>query len=163
MRPFLVWRDDWLLGHEMLDEQHLVLANTMNELHCFLAGDHNRPHAGMEQLLQRLSRLMEMTRCHFQEEEGLMQEQDYPWLAEHHREHAMLLAEMQECIREIESGSRPFSLEALTALKHWMIDHVLNSDRHFAEYLKRQTASARVSRADPELESLPSRVYTPGR
>ncbi len=163
MRPFLVWRDDWLLGHEMLDEQHLVLANSLNELHCFLAGDRNRPHAGMEQLLQRLSLLIDMTRCHFQDEEDLMLEHDYPGLSEHHREHALLLAEMQEYIREIESGSRPFSLETLTALKHWMIDHVLNSDRHFAKYLKQQSPLEWSMQAVSKSENLPIRVYLPGR
>jgi hemerythrin len=137
MRPFLIWRDDWLLGNELMDAQHLLLASNMNELHRFLAHDGRKQHAGMDQLLQRLSDLLEMTKRHFQDEEALMQDHGYHRLSEHHREHALLLAEMQECIREIESGNRPFTLKTLTALKHWQIDHVLNSDRDFASYLNR--------------------------
>ncbi len=135
MRPFLIWREDWLLGHEMLDEQHLALADTMNELHCFLVRDENKHHAGMNQLCKQLADLREMTRRHFQDEEELMQEHGYPELIEHRREHVLLLAELQDCIREIEAGSKPFTLETLTALKHWQIDHVLNSDRELADYL----------------------------
>jgi hemerythrin len=136
MRPFLTWREDWLLGHEMMDEQHLALAETMNELHRFLVHDDvNRRQSGMDKLCQRLANLMEMTRRHFQDEEDLMQAHGYPELREHHREHILLLAELRDCVREIESGSKPFSLEILTALKYWQIDHVLNSDREFAEYL----------------------------
>lgn len=162
MRPFLVWRDDWLLGHAMLDEQHLVLANTINELHCFLASDQDRPRVGMDQLLQRLASLLDMTRCHFQDEEELMQESRYLQLTEHHREHAMLLAEIRECMREIGSGNRPFSLEALTALKHWLIDHVLNSDRRFVDYLCRDSKAKGRLYSDARLANVPIRIYAPG-
>jgi len=142
MRPFLLWRDDWLLGIEMMDEQHLQLTETLNDLHHFLVFDNNRPRAGKGQLCPRLSRMMEMTRRHFQDEEALMQAHDYPGLGEHHREHTLLLAELQECIREIEASRKPFTLETLKALKYWQIDHVLNSDREFADFLRRQSLPA---------------------
>jgi hemerythrin-like metal-binding protein len=135
MRPFLIWREDWLLGFQAMDEQHLELAKTLNELHRFLVCDGDKPRAGMDQLCQRLADMLEMVRKHFHDEEVLMQSYEYAALPEHHREHAMLLAEMQELIREIEAGSKPFTLETLTALKYWQIDHVLYSDRKFIDYL----------------------------
>ncbi|MGD8909459.1 MAG: hemerythrin domain-containing protein [Chromatiales bacterium] len=135
MRPFLIWRDDWLLGFQAMDEQHLAVANAMNELHGYLVSNDNKPSAGMEQLCQRLTRLLGMVREHINDEEALMQTYEYAGLPEHHREHALLLAEMQELIREIQSGRRPFTLQTLTALKYWQIDHVLYSDRKFADYL----------------------------
>jgi hemerythrin len=140
MRPFLVWRDDWLLGYEKMDEQHLELADKLNELHRFLVRDESGPQGGLGQLCHHLSELCEMTRRHFHDEEALMEDSGYPGLNEHHREHIMLLAEMQECLREIEAGSRTFSLQTLTALKYWQIDHALNSDLEFVSYL--------MSRAD---------------
>lgn len=136
MRPFLIWRDDWLLGIEMMDEQHLQLTESLNDLHNFLVKDNNRPRAGIGQLCQRLFQMMEMTRRHFQDEEMLMQVLSYPGWGDHHREHILLLAELQECVREIEAGRRPFTVETLKALKYWLIDHVLNSDREFADYLR---------------------------
>ena len=51
------------------------------------------------------------------------------------------MAELQAYIREVESGSRPFSLETLTALKHWQINHVIYSDKMFADFLRRQSRS----------------------
>jgi hypothetical protein len=56
----------------------------------------------------------------------------------------MLLAELQLHIREIEAGSKPFTLGTLTALKHWQIDHLLYSDRKFADYLMCQLPSSKV-------------------
>ncbi|MEJ2455277.1 MAG: hemerythrin family protein [Candidatus Thiodiazotropha sp.] len=151
MRPFLVWRDDWLLGYDEVDEQHLALAGKLNELHRFLVHDASRPQGGLDQLCHQLTELFEMTRQHFRDEEALMEFSDYPGLNAHHREHAMLLAEMQECMREIEAGSRTFSLQTLTALKYWQIDHVLNSDQEFVAYL--------VNRAD--MQERPRTVTTP--
>ncbi len=153
MRPFLIWRDDWMLGFEALDDQHLELADTLNELHRFIAREGEQAFAGMERLCGQLSNLLEMTRRHFQDEEALMQAEAFPGLTAHHREHALLLAELQECVREIESGSKPFTLATLTALKYWQIDHVLNSDRVFVDYLRRRSGAFR---------DLPLYAKTPG-
>ncbi len=141
MRPFLVWRDDWMLGFEELDEQHLELADTLNALHRFIAREDARAFTGMDRLCGQLSDMLEMTRCHFQDEEALMQARGFPGLTAHHREHALLLAELQECIREIESGAKPFTLSTLSALKYWQIDHVLNSDMEFADFLRRRSGT----------------------
>ena len=129
-----------MLGCKMLDEQHLELAERMNELHRFLVEKQPRPAHGAEGLNRKLSQMYEETRLHFQEEEALMQAYNYPGLADHHREHLLLLAEMRECLREIEEERRPFTLDNLKALKYWQIDHVLNSDREFAEYLNSHPA-----------------------
>lgn len=140
MRPFFHWRDDWMLGCKMLDEQHLELAERMNELHRFLVEKQPLPGQDAEGLNRKLSQMYEETRLHFQEEEALMQAYDYPALADHRREHLLLLAEMQECLREIEEKRRPFTLDNLKALKYWQIDHVLNSDREFAGFLNSRPA-----------------------
>lgn len=140
MRPFFHWREDWMLGCKMLDEQHLDLAERMNELYRFLVESRPRPAHESEGLNRKLSQLYEETRLHFQEEEALMQAYDYPGLADHRREHLLLLAEMHECLREIEEARRPFTLENLKALKYWQIDHVLNSDREFADFLNSHPA-----------------------
>ncbi|MGD8913602.1 MAG: bacteriohemerythrin [Candidatus Thiodiazotropha sp.] len=145
MKPFLIWRDDWLLGFEHLDEQHLELVDALNNLHrFFLQVKEKRVCAGMNTICRQLSVLRDLTHHHFQTEEALMQRFGFPGLADHHREHVMLLAELQLHIREIEAGSKPFTLGTLTALKHWQIDHLLYSDRKFADYLMCQLPSSKV-------------------
>ena len=137
MKAFLTWRTDWLVGFEALDRQHLSLAGLLNQIFNTLASE---PVGANPALLHLLSTLAEQTRRHFLDEEACMREQGYPQLPEHHREHAMLLAELQELMREIEAGRRHFTLETLTALKHWQIDHVLNSDKAFADFVRRLPA-----------------------
>ncbi|MEJ2610905.1 MAG: hemerythrin domain-containing protein [Candidatus Thiodiazotropha sp.] len=138
MRSFLVWRDDWLLGIELLDEQNLKFVEKLNELHSHLMLDNNRQRPGANRLCRLLAQLLEMARRNFQNEEGMMRAEGYHGLSGHHREHVLLLAELHESIRGIESGSKPFTLETLTALKFWLIDHALNSDRLFIDYLDDQ-------------------------
>jgi hemerythrin len=140
MKPFLIWRDDWLLGFDNLDDQHLELVDALNKLYQYIAEkEEKRLIPDIDIVCAQLSTLGYKARKHFQYEESLMQEYGYPQLADHHREHIMLLAELKVCIREIESGSKPFTLKTLTALKHWQIDHLLDSDRLLADYLKCQT------------------------
>ncbi|MCU7810317.1 MAG: hemerythrin family protein [Candidatus Thiodiazotropha sp. (ex Notomyrtea botanica)] len=136
MKPFLRWRDDWLLGLDALDAQHLALAKILNDIHGALDEGEAEPSFNSV-AYQGLLALAEMTREHFGDEERIMRAQGYPGLGEHHTEHALLLAELQDLIRHIEEGKRHFTLDTLIALKHWQIDHVLNSDREFAEYYRR--------------------------
>lgn len=146
MKPFLIWRTDWLVGFDELDRQHLSLAGLLNQLFDTLAAD----TIGANPVLQGLlATLAEETRRHFQDEEACMRECGYPRLTEHHREHAMLLAELQELMREIEEGRKRFTLETLTALKYWQIDHVLNSDKAFADFVNRSQAKPEGRSAMP--------------
>jgi hemerythrin len=138
-KPFLFWRDDWQLGLDCLDDQHMELAKILNKLHSFIVVEGKQNHEGMKQLSQHLKSLVNITRRHFKAEEALMRTHEYPGLTEHHREHVLLLAELHECIRDIKTGSKPFTLETLTALKHWQINHTLYSDKMFADYLIRQS------------------------
>jgi len=140
MKPFLFWRTDWLLGFDEIDQQHIHLAGLLNRLFNVLGSDSTGANRELHQLLIEL---VETTRRHFHDEEAFMQPSGYPQLREHHREHALLLAELQEFIREIEEGRRHFTLQTLIALKHWQIDHVLNSDMAFADFVRQSAATTK--------------------
>jgi hemerythrin-like metal-binding protein len=149
IKPFLLWRDDWHLGHDFLDEQHTEMATILNQLHHFVVHEDKKNHIGKDEICRQLASLVTIARRHFKTEEALMRSRGYPRLAEHRREHVLLLAELQEWAREIGTGKKSFTLETLTALKHWQIDHVINSDRLFANYLKEQLGTE-----DDNLEAL---------
>ncbi len=141
MKPFLFWRDDWLLGFDHLDDQHLELVETLNNLHQLVL---QKSKVGMDAICQQLCHYRALAHRHAETEEALMQKYGYPGLPNHHREHVMLLAELQEHIRDIEEGGRDFTLQTMTAIKHCQIDHLLYSDRNFANYLICQLPSNQV-------------------
>ncbi len=150
MKPFLSWRDDWLLGLHVLDEQHLALANQLNLIHDLMQHEGTRLGCNSK-ACRHLLDLVEMTREHFHDEEMVMRDCDYPDLTEHHREHVMLLAELQDLIREIKDGERQFTMQTLRALKLWQIDHVIGSDKEFVEFYNEQLP--------PEVESVSDVQY----
>ncbi|MET0005909.1 MAG: hypothetical protein ABW087_20075, partial [Candidatus Thiodiazotropha sp.] len=66
---------------------------------------------------------------------AVMRNHEYPQVSSHHREHALLQAELSDLIREIEEGKRRLDIETLTSLKYWLIDHVIDSDMDIARYM----------------------------
>jgi len=134
MKIFLEWLDDWHLGIREIDRHHLEMAELLNRIVRSL--DSEMDSRSGEGTLRLFLKLLEKTRQHFKVEEAVMREYDYPRLGDHHREHVLLLAELQDFIREIEEGRRAFDLETMTSLKHWLINHVTESDLAFARYLQ---------------------------
>jgi hemerythrin-like metal-binding protein len=140
-RPFLVWREDWQLKHDCLDEQHEEFVGNLNQLHHFVFCGDNQRENRREEISQYLDKLIEIARRHFKTEEALMRMHEYPGLTEHHCEHVFLLAELKEWAREIKTGEKAFTVNTLKALKHWQIDHVIYSDKHFGDYLNNRLLS----------------------
>ncbi|MBT2969911.1 MAG: hypothetical protein B6D72_02615 [gamma proteobacterium symbiont of Ctena orbiculata] len=134
MKRFLSWRDDWYLGVEEIDNQHLRLVELVNHIADSLEAE-NPGSADQASPLELIQRLQVETRLHFRSEEAFMRECDYPDYVSHHREHAMLQAELRELLREIEEGRRKFDIDTLTSLKHWLINHVIDSDLDIARHL----------------------------
>ncbi|MET0071281.1 MAG: bacteriohemerythrin [Candidatus Thiodiazotropha sp.] len=134
MKRFLTWRDDWCLGIEGIDNQHLRLVELVNQIAGLLEAD-NPDSDGEATPMQLIQQLQVETRLHFRSEEAFMRECGYPEYVSHHREHAMLLAELKELIREIEEGKRKIDIDTLTSLKHWLINHVIDSDLDIARHL----------------------------
>ncbi|MCU7944827.1 MAG: bacteriohemerythrin [Candidatus Thiodiazotropha sp. (ex Cardiolucina cf. quadrata)] len=134
MKRFLTWRDDWYLGIDEIDQQHLRLVELINQVADSVMtqnSESNDDGGAMRLVLQ----LQEETRQHFRDEEAFMRNHEYPQVSSHHREHALLQAELSDLIREIEEGKRRLDIETLTSLKYWLIDHVIESDMDIARYM----------------------------
>lgn len=136
--PFIVWRDEWTLQVDFMDEDHRCLAAILNHIapdicRCAQGG---WTWAVGARLLSRLETLGAHTREHFRREEQVMRASDYPAFAQHKAEHDLLLAEYTVMLRDIR-GAGPQSLElgTLNALKQWLIGHVLHDDKALADYL----------------------------
>ncbi|MBT3040939.1 MAG: bacteriohemerythrin [Candidatus Thiodiazotropha endolucinida] len=134
MKRFLTWRDDWYLGIDEIDQQHLHLVELINQVADSVMtqnSESSNDGGAMRLVLQ----LQEETRQHFRDEEAFMRNHEYPQVSSHHREHALLQAELSDLIREIEEGKRRLDIETLTSLKYWLIDHVIESDMDIARYM----------------------------
>ena len=156
MSDFIRWQNNWALKIPHLDQQHLVLVERINQIAELVTG-RSPPTAaqsdvGRQPPVQRhegrcadvpehsrlicdhVEELIEETRAHFQDEEALMLRLDYPSYHEHKREHGILLAELVDLARQVRQGTEQMGLQTLTALKHWLIVHIVTSDQAYAEH-----------------------------
>ncbi len=130
----LEWSDDIKTGIPSIDADHrdlLALTNT------FLTAAEDQ--ALMPQLAAILGKLIERSRTHFQAEERLLDQCSYPQLAAHQAEHAHLLTDIQqlhERFSQPEEDSR-LTFETALYLQHWLLDHIIASDKPFRPFLMR--------------------------
>lgn len=131
----ILWSDSYLTGIKRIDEQHKVLVNTLNEANARLAVNVTR------ELLEQITRdLLSYALYHFDTEESLMREYDYIGLsaidAEKHRQEHRGFSQRVVTLRDgLRDGRLVSREELLTFLNNWLVNHILHTDKRFAEFL----------------------------
>ena len=147
MEPYIRWRDDWLMGIEVLDNQHRLLADILNRLVRVCQAEHAAEGFDDQQRRETLGALMDelyrQTSEHFTTEESMMKREAYPGYASHAREHKMLLAELKSTFSEpLQNADCGLKLDIIKSLKSWFVAHVSSSDRQFAGYMRSRSPAA---------------------
>ncbi|HLA34621.1 MAG TPA: adenylate/guanylate cyclase domain-containing protein [Rhodocyclaceae bacterium] len=132
------WRDEYLFGEPSVDQAHQNLLTDMNALTLAV-------HVGAWNLTPPLLDQIQFGAAHdFLVEEQLMERHDYPFLELHSRQHQRFFEYFGELREEIERGERDRTYLAFRVkrmLTDWLINHILNADRHFCSYLRDRDAS----------------------
>lgn len=131
--PFFVWSDaEHSVGVPEFDREHRHLATLMGEVHHALLEHRDRAQAQrvMEKMIHEI-------RAHFAHEEQVLAEAGYADAEAHGREHAALIVEAQDLVRQFQAGTIS-GLSLPTFLKKWLISHIQGSDRKYAVVLRRQ-------------------------
>jgi len=121
----LKWDDSFLIGIEELDYEHRVLIDDINRLHEELARHDEKP-----EIEKCLGDIFARMQAHFALEEHVMKENEYGHFDEHKSEHDALLDRYTEyMIRFLNDTDVSSSSTIEEFLKHWVIDHILLSDK----------------------------------
>lgn len=127
------WTDNMSVGIELIDKQHKMLIQHLNNLIKSL-----EPNQGLTEVANTLSFLIDYTQFHFSEEEKHMAENKYPGLDQHkmkHDEFKTTLANLEEEFKE--DGATHVLADAInTLLVNWLIKHICNVDVEFGAFLK---------------------------
>ncbi len=126
------WTDDLLIGDTLIDEQHKMLVEHLNNL------THAITHQlGPEKIAETLGFLIDYTDTHFSSEEDHMAAQGYPGLQvqkELHTKFRETLDDMERDFRE--EGATPELAEAIdTLLANWLVKHIQGVDAEFGAFL----------------------------
>ena len=119
------------MGVAIFDKDHERLATQMSRINTALLEKHDRALA-----LNLLESLIYETQAHFDHEEAVMRNLEFPEREAHVTEHTALIQQAKTMLQQIENGST--SMLALPKfLRTWLMDHIHITDRKYAAWMRR--------------------------
>jgi len=126
---YFEWTRDLDTGISVIDNQHLRIADYINQLHTAIrTGD-------QDSIRDVLFETVDYTLTHFAFEESLMEEAAYPYIKVHKRVHAIFTKKVQDYVQRFESGE-DIAEELLSTLRLWVMNHIRNDDAHYVSVVK---------------------------
>src|SRR5699024_1123349 len=139
LKSYMKWRnsamraefDETLVtGNDMIDSQHKELIARINQLleSC-------EDGQGKIKAVKMLDYLLDYTEFHFDAEEKLQEEIEYPGIKEHKEKHAeckQAVGELQEMLEEEEGPTDAFVTQVQNNVVDWLYDHIKGFDRSVA-------------------------------
>ncbi|MBF0588859.1 MAG: bacteriohemerythrin [Magnetococcales bacterium] len=144
------WNDNFAIGIDEIDHQHMRLVDLLNELTATLIQDNDA------ELTRIFDELASYTHYHFSTEEMLWKEyfqEDDAWLQNHQDVHASFLPKVVQ-LKE-ESGDAPLAdvIENIVRfLIRWLAFHIIDNDKRMATVLKYVQAGETLSDAKLKTE-----------
>ncbi len=130
-KRFVQWKDDLSVGIGSIDDDHKKLLTLINNLQTAVYYP-----TGEAFERQALKELVDYTKYHFEREERLMRENDYPEYEEHKRQHEAMIARVTGCMTAYDKD-REGTIEDLTRfLKTWLIQHIAGTDQKYSGHLR---------------------------
>jgi hemerythrin len=131
----LLWNESFATGHPVIDRQHQTLLLRVGDL-----SEAIRLRRGAEEMRRTLSAMSVYVGIHFQMEEDLMRQVDYPGLADHQAKHANLRTQVEALVDRCQEGSLGAE-ELLSFLERWLTAHMLGEDRDLATFVRGRAES----------------------
>lgn len=127
----LVWSDELVSGNALIDTQHGALFDAANQLLAVLTDKRPNDPAVLEQIDCLISALAQ----HFADEEGVLEQVQYPERALHRRMHERLLASARRLRGSVQNGSGTPGQVAEFLAYEVVNRHILKHDREYFPYL----------------------------
>ena len=127
----IYWDDAYSIHNKRVDDQHKRFFQLIQTMEQAVQG-----RQGREVLGAILNELADYAIYHFKMEEKLFQEHAYPDRTRHMIEHAKMKQKAVELRTDFEAGKMVVTAELVTFMKHWLTNHILESDMKLGEFLK---------------------------
>ena len=128
---FVKWTNRLDVHIPEVDSQHRQLCQYINELYNAMKA--NRTNSEIQNIMKKLR---DYTAKHFNDEEKLFETTGYPATAEHKDVHNKFVAKIDEFESQLEKGTATVSMDLLTFLKDWLINHIAGMDPTYVPYVK---------------------------
>ncbi|MDE3187044.1 MAG: hemerythrin family protein [Acidobacteriota bacterium] len=126
----LSWTHASTVGVKAMDDQHGILMDAMNELRLTLMNGNGHGHTGTQ-----LEQLIDFTRKHFQSEERLLEQQNFPGLPAHRAAHQRFLTQIRQAVDRAGRGEETGSVPLISRLRALYLEHIEEFDRPYGQWL----------------------------
>lgn len=142
------WNDSMSIGIETIDKQHKMIVDNFRNL-----SDAAHNGTSEEYAKEMVHFLVYYAAVHFETEEKLMQQYNYPKLEMQQTEHEAFRKDIQEYRIKLENEgvSREFAIALTGKIIRWVIQHIKNHDREMGEYV-RARMEAVIENQSPEVQ-----------
>lgn len=122
------WSEKFELGHDILDEEHRELFHT-----CYDFVETVKSNADKEIIIQAYNQVVDSTLDHFESEERLFNQYNYPIKKDHMKIHKKLLTNIRNLNKRRDYN---FNDDLEEDLFLSLTDHILEHDKLFVDYIK---------------------------
>ena len=126
----LNWNDSYSVNIKEIDGQHKKLIEMINTLH-----DAMKVGKGSQVLGEVLKALIDYTGSHFATEEKYMKLYAYPEYLQHKKEHNLLVMQVLDVQKNLQSGKALLTQEIMSFLKTWLVKHIQGEDKKYGPFL----------------------------
>jgi hemerythrin len=128
--PLIVWDDKFNLGIDTVDEHHRTLVELINAIYTSI--EHPGNPAFAEKALLDLHKY---TDYHFDYEEQLMKEMNYPLYEDHVITHRQFRRQITDLKNQFARHQSVVDFDLVMLLKDWFMRHSQDEDREYVSFL----------------------------
>lgn len=126
---YFEWADDMEIDGGVIDDDHRVLVNLVNELHTATSRG-----VGREVVAQILQRTIDTTRDHLRREEALMAQKGFPDLDKHKMGHDAFIQSLYDLQAQHQNGGITVAAKLSSVLRDWLSLHIRRSDKKLRKF-----------------------------
>lgn len=132
---YVNWSESMSVGVPLIDQQHQELLRLINELHSAMTEGR-----GNMVLREIVDGLIEYTQTHFRTEEGYFEACNYSDCLAHKQQHREFVAKVMDFKEGFDEGRLLLTLDVMSFLGDWLVEHIQGSDASYAPYLRAEGA-----------------------
>lgn len=129
----LSWSNQYAIGDDVIDTEHEELFRLINSFHSSWLEARDR-----QSIARVFNQLVAYAEMHFRHEETIMAEHEFPQLAVHKQQHETMVETIFRLHREYMEENRSLEVNTMKFIKAWLVEHILESDYRFRDFLARR-------------------------
>jgi len=126
----MVWKDEYSVGIDSLDNDHKKLISLLNQF--TMAYDYAMSE---EYEREALNDLISYTKYHFEREEQLLEQHDYPDTVAHKEQHKKMIEQVNGFMDLYNEKGHDALNEISEFLSNWLINHINGTDKEYSAHL----------------------------